>query len=154
MPRVKVHVNTMFNPIGVRLLLGEIGVIAPMLQEENCITTVMSEDQISRFRNSRGAAHMVEILPEPKAEPEPAPEPEDPGDISEVEGLAALKALGLDVEALDRDRSPESAMRAIAELPDLTEEEYAAKGIRKEVASDIESLKDAARLKLKLGEAS
>jgi hypothetical protein len=64
MPRVKVIPNPQHNPIGVRLLLGEIGVNGPMLQDEVSITTVMTEDQINRFRNGRGAAHQIQILPE------------------------------------------------------------------------------------------
>ena len=72
MKKVKITISPMYNAIGVRLLLGEIGVIAPMLQEENTIITHMSEDQIHRFRNSKGAAHRIETI-EPPAEPAPAP---------------------------------------------------------------------------------
>jgi len=67
MPKVIVHTNPLYNAIGVRLLLGEVGVTGPMLQDETTIRCVMTEDQILRFRNSRGAAHRVEIVPEAPA---------------------------------------------------------------------------------------
>ncbi len=63
MPKVIITPSPAFNPMGVRLLLGEVGVNA-MLQDDTTITCMMSEDQISRFRNGRGAAHKVEIVPE------------------------------------------------------------------------------------------
>ena len=73
MPKVIVYPNPIYNPIGVRTLLGEVGVTGPMLQDETSIKCVMTEDQISRFRNSRGAAHWLEIVPEA---PPPVPEPQ------------------------------------------------------------------------------
>src|SRR5262245_48940121 len=68
MKKVRITVSQNFNAIGVRMLLGEIGVTQPILQEEkdgiHTITTMMTDDLISRFRNSKGAAHRLEILPE------------------------------------------------------------------------------------------
>ncbi len=67
MPKVIITPSSAFNPIGVRLLLGEVGVLGPMLQDETTITCIMTDDQIFRFRNGRGAAHKVEIVPESPA---------------------------------------------------------------------------------------
>ncbi len=67
MPKVIITPSSAFNPIGVRLLLGEVGVLGPMLQDETTITCIMSEAQIDRFRNGRGAAHKVEIIAEAPA---------------------------------------------------------------------------------------
>lgn len=64
MPKVIITPSSIFNPIGVRLLLGEVGVIGPMYQDETTITCIMTEAQIERFRNGRGAAHKVEIVPD------------------------------------------------------------------------------------------
>ncbi len=75
MPKVIVYPNPIYNPIGVRTLLGEVGVTGPMLQDETSIKCVMTEDQIARFRNSRGAAHKLEIVPDAPP-PAPAPEPQ------------------------------------------------------------------------------
>lgn len=69
MPKVIVTPNPMYNPIGVRQLLAEMGVTGPMLQDATTIKCVMSEDQIHRFRNSRGAAHQVVIVPDPPPAP-------------------------------------------------------------------------------------
>ena len=100
MPKVIITVNQSYSAIGVRMLLGEIGVCAPIYQDETSITTVMSEDQIHRFRNSKGAAHKLEVVvdappPAPALEvvPEqsttpilddaaPAPSPLSPGSYS------------------------------------------------------------------------
>ena len=70
MPKVVITVNQSYSAIGVRMLLGEIGVCAPILQDETSITTVMTEEQIHRFRNSKGAAHKLEVV----ADPPPAPD--------------------------------------------------------------------------------
>jgi hypothetical protein len=69
MPKVKITPNPAYNAIGIRLLLSDIGVQGPMLQDETTITCVMTDEQISRFRNGRGAAHMVEIIPDPPPVP-------------------------------------------------------------------------------------
>lgn len=64
MPKVKVTPNPAYDPLGVRILLSNLGVSGPMLQDETSITCIMTEDEINRFRNGRGAAHRVEIIPE------------------------------------------------------------------------------------------
>lgn len=61
MPKVIVTPNGSYNPTGVRLLLSELGV-GVMLQDETTIRCVMTDAQIARFRNSRGAAHKLEIV--------------------------------------------------------------------------------------------
>ena len=82
MPKVVITPNQAYNPTGVRLLLAECGV-GPMLQDETTITCQMTEAQIDRFRNSRGAAHKLEVVLEappvppveagPYSDDEPAP---------------------------------------------------------------------------------
>lgn len=61
MPKVIVTPNQSYNPTGVRLLLAEIGV-GLMLQDQTTITCVMTDEQIARFRNSKGAAHKLEVV--------------------------------------------------------------------------------------------
>ena len=79
MPMVKVHPHPSYDPLGVRVLLGQIGVSGPMLQDETCITCQMSEQQISNFVNGRGAAHRLVVQAEAAAPaPAPAPAPEPP----------------------------------------------------------------------------
>lgn len=66
MPRVKIHVTQGFNVIGVGVNLQQIGVMAPMhyCEDGSGIVTVLTAEQIDRFKNSRGAAHRVEEFPD------------------------------------------------------------------------------------------
>jgi len=74
MPMVKVYPHPSYDPLGVRVLLGQIGVSGPMLQDETSITCSMTEQQISNFVNGRGAAHRLVVqTPEPPAPEPPAP---------------------------------------------------------------------------------
>ena len=69
MPMCKVYPNPTYDPLGVRALLGQIGVSGPMLQDETSITCQMTEQQIGNFINGRGAAHRLvrveEVSPTP-----------------------------------------------------------------------------------------
>lgn len=77
MPTVKITPNPAYDPLGVRILLSNLGVKGPMLQDESSIICAMTDAEINAFRNGRGAAHKLEIIPEPK-KPEQEPEPETP----------------------------------------------------------------------------
>ena len=74
MPMCKVYPNPTYDPLGVRVLLGQIGVSGPMLQDETSITCQMTEQQIRDFTHGRGAAHRLVVQVPPAPEP-PAPEP-------------------------------------------------------------------------------
>jgi len=102
--KVIITPNPQYDPIGVRLTLQQIGV-GPMIQDATTIRCLMSDDQISRFRNGRGAAHKLEVVPdasaplkiEPELEPIPMGTSEDePGetDPSTVEPPEFPKTFG------------------------------------------------------------
>ena len=57
------------------MLLGNLGVHGPMLQDESGIVCVMTEAEINSFRNGRGAAHKLEVIPDPPPMPESSTTP-------------------------------------------------------------------------------
>ena len=69
MPKVIITPNPQYNAIGIRLLLAAIGV-GPMIQDDTTIKCQMTDAQIDRFRNGRGAAHKLEIISDPPPIPE------------------------------------------------------------------------------------
>lgn len=87
MPKVKITPNSAYDPLGVRILLSNLGVKGPMLQDETSITCVMTEAEINSFRNGRGAAHGIQIIPDappiPAVETDDEPAAEDPVSLTE-----------------------------------------------------------------------
>lgn len=75
MPKVKITPNSAYDPLGVRVLLSNLGVKGPMYQDETSITCVMTEAEINSFRNGRGAAHKLEVIPDPAPAPEQSTTP-------------------------------------------------------------------------------
>lgn len=108
MPKVKITPNSAYDPLGVRVLLSNLGVKGPMLQDETTITCMMTEAEINSFRNGRGAAHKLEIIPDPPpAAPEPSPifdasgscEPAAPSEFPKMYGKAGTRVVVANADA-------------------------------------------------------
>lgn len=89
MPKVRITPNSAYDPLGVRILLSNLGVQGPMLQDAKTITCMMTEAEINSFRNGRGAAHGLEIIPDPAPAQSTTPILDEPQSADEPNGSDA-----------------------------------------------------------------